>query len=339
MVPASVSPTTDPLLSVIIVNFNGRHHLEECFGALERQTLPRSIWEAVLVDNASVDGSVEFVARRFPRVRIVRLEKNLGFAAGNNIGIQHARGRLLALLNNDTAADSRWLAELIAAAEAHPNAGGIAGKIVFHRDPSLLQSTGLVLYRDGRGGDRGFRERDIGQYEASGEEVFGGCGAGMLLRRELIEDIGGFDERLFMYYEDLDLAWRARWRGWSFVYAPRAVIRHVHCASSGEWSPFFTFHVERNRVLVNVKNNTALRSLWIVAGFLGRLARAWYRIMRDRNRGSTRLTHGWAYLRAAGSILLLMPAALTERCVIRSRRRVRGRELKHWQAPPPARAA
>src|SRR5262249_10939580 len=167
------------------------------------------------VDNGSTDGSVEFVRDRFPRAHVVVLEKNHGFAAGNNIGLAHASGKFIALLNNDTAAHPEWLAAMLRALDDHPDAGGVACKIRFHHDPATLNSAGLVLYRDGRGGDRGFRQADVGQFDRQ-EEVFGPCGAAMLLRRELIDDVGLFDERLFMYYEDLDLAWRARLRGWRF---------------------------------------------------------------------------------------------------------------------------
>jgi len=327
------------LVSVIIVNYNGRHHLGQCLAALKRQTLPRNQWEVILVDNGSRDGSVELVRRDFPEVHVISLARNTGFAAGNNIGFKRARGRLIALLNNDTAAEPRWLEEMAAAAEAHPRAGGVAAKIVFHHDPSLLQSAGLVLFRDGRGGDRGFRELDRGQYEHC-DEVFGACGAGMLLRLDLIEDVGFFDERLFMYYEDLDLAWRARRRGWSFVYAPRAVVRHVHCGSSNEGSPFFCYYVERNRVLVNLKNNSLPAALWTLGGSFARAVRAWYRIIRFRNTGPTRLAHGWAHLRAVGSILTLLPIVLVERIHSRAAQRaVPESRLERLVAEPPAKAA
>src|SRR5204863_2364052 len=140
----------------------------------------------------------------------------------------------------------------------------------------IINSAGLNLYRDGRGGDRGFREPDDGQYDEPAE-VFGACGASVLLRRAMLDDVGFFDERLFMYCEDLDLAWRARSRGWRFRYTPRSVVHHVHCGTSGEWSPFFIFYAERNGVLVNLKNASWLQLARAVIGFGGRGAKNWFR--------------------------------------------------------------
>src|SRR5436309_3434996 len=175
-----MTPGDGPLASVIVVNFNGRHHLAECLRALAHQTLPAHQFEVILVDNGSTDGSIEFVRRRFPRVRVVPLPENLGFAAGNNRGLAHATGRFIALLNNDTAADPRWLGAMLEALTDDPAAGGVACKIRFHHDPATLNSAGLMLYRDGRGGDRGFRQADAGQFDRP-DEVFGACGAAMLL--------------------------------------------------------------------------------------------------------------------------------------------------------------
>jgi len=124
----------------------------------------------------------------------------------------------------------------------------------------------------------------------------------------MLEDVGGFDERLFMYYEDLDLAWRARRRGWRFVYEPRAVVHHAHCASSGEWSPFFCFHVERNRALVNWKNNSPIVALLVTLGLPLRVARSWWRVLL----GKQTTAHGWAYCRALVSFLRLWPAVLLD---------------------------
>jgi GT2 family glycosyltransferase len=193
----------------------------------------------------------------------------------------------------------------------------VAAKICFRHDPLEINSAGLMLYRDGRGGDRGFREMDRGQYDVPAE-VFGACGAGAMLRRELIDDIGGFDERLFMYYEDLDLAWRARLRGWKFMYEPRAIVHHAHCASSTEGSPFFCYHVERNRVLVNIKNGSPTLAMLSGMGLLARVARAGWRV----SQGATSPAHGMAFLRAAGSMAAQLPAYLRERYRVRTARRV-----------------
>ena len=142
--------------------------------------------------------------------------------------------------------------------------GAITGaeSILFLDPPDTIQNAGSLLLSDGSGADRGFREPDRGQYDKP-EEVFGACGASVLYRREMLEDVGSFDETFFMYYEDTDLNWRMRLRGWKVMYEPSAVVDHVHAGSSREWSPFFIFCVDRNRLFMLLKNasaRTAVRS-------------------------------------------------------------------------------
>jgi len=120
----------------------------------------------------------------------------------------------------------------------------------------VINNVGSNLYRGGFGGDRGFLERDLGQYEQP-TEVFAWCGGAVLLRRDYLDQVGVFDERLFLYYEDTDLSWRGRLQGWRYLYEPASVVRHRHAASSGVGSPVFRFYTERNRLLVLAKNAPA----------------------------------------------------------------------------------
>lgn len=297
------------LVSVLVVNYNGRYFLNACLSSLESQVIPRGEFEVLLIDNGSSDGSVEFVREHFPNVRVITLTENVGFAAANVIGLQNARGRFIALLNNDATADPSWLAEMLSSIDADSKIGGVTAKIVFAHNSSVINSAGLVLYRDGRGGDRGFRCDDGPQF-AEPAEVFGACGAGVLYRREMLEAIGFFEPRFFMYYEDLDLAWRAQRHGWRFVYAPKAVVRHVHCGSSGEWSPAFCFYVERNRALTSVRNGSIVLALWSCIGLVLRSVRCWLRIPFSRQ---WQVAHGWAYVRAVASMAAELPAALAAR--------------------------
>lgn len=307
-------------MSVLIVNYNGRRHLDACLGALAAQELPRHRFEVIVVDNASADGSVEHLRRHHPWARTVALSRNLGFTGGNRAALDIARGNLIALLNNDTVAHSGWLSASVRALGDDPKVGGVAAKLLLHREPGVLNSAGLFLLRDGRGFDRGFREPDRGQYERP-EEVFGACGAAMLLRRELLADVGFFDPRYFMYYEDLDLAWRARLRGWKFVYEPRAVVEHVHCATAGEASPLFCFHVERNRVLTGLKNAPPALAAWGLAGLALRVVRMVWRVTARRGRQRWSLAHGRSVVGAFASCLALLPAGLIDRYRIRVARR------------------
>jgi GT2 family glycosyltransferase len=156
----------------------------------------------------------------------------------------------------------------------------------------------------------------------------------------MLDDVGRFDERFFVYYEDLDLAWRARRRGWKFLYAPKAVVYHVHCGTSGEWSPFFVYHVERNRVFVSLKNapwRLVIRSL---AVFAARAARKWLRVLLLQERTQLDRGQAIAYVRAAFSLAIHAPEMLCKRLVIRMiRAKVSDRRLARLIVPPPSRLA
>lgn len=306
-----------PPVSVLVVNFNGAKHLPACLTALEQQSVPRHRFEVVVVDNASADGSVELVRGRFPDVRLVPLDRNTGFAGGNNVAARHARGRLLVLLNNDTVPDPYWLEELLRVADENPGRA-VASKLVFAHDPRTVNSAGLFLLRDGRGADRGFRRRDAGQFEAGGP-VFAGCGAAVAIPAPSPGQ-PVFDPRYFVYYEDLDAGWRAQLRGHGCVYAPRSLVRHVHGAAAGDGSPLFWFHVERNRALTALRNADPFLAVWSGVGLAAKAGQAVVRAALGRRSWPV----AWAVVRALASYLAWLPAVLAERYLTRS-----------WRGRPP----
>src|SRR5262249_17028618 len=204
---------------------------------------------------------------------------------------------------------ARWLEFLVKAIERDSRLGGVASKILFRSRPGVINSAGIELYQDGRGGDRGLGQADSARF-AEPAEVFGPCGAGMLLRRRLIAEVGHFDERFFLYYEDLDLAWRARLMGWRFTYEPRAIAYHVHGGTSGLGSPFFIYHVERNRVLANVKNGPVRTAALTITVLAAKLGRQWFRLLALRR--IEEREHAAALLRASMSMLKLLPAILAD---------------------------
>ena len=306
------------LISVVIVNYNGARYLPACLDALARQTLPRYLWEIVLIDHGSADGSAELVKSRYPWVRLVEAGENLGFAGGNLRGLRYCHGGLIALINNDTEADPYWLEALAGEAERYPSAGAVAAKLVFHADPGMINSAGMDLLADAHGTDRAFRQRDAGHYEAS-RPVFGACGAGVMFRRSALDRIGFLDQRYFMYYEDADLSWRLRSAGYQVRFCPDAVVRHIHCGSSGEWSPFFTRHVERNRVATAIQNGDRVVAGWALFSYGSRLRKAlqsWAKakFSRDRSR------YVKAYSIGVVDLIRWLPRLLAERY----NRRVRG---------------
>jgi GT2 family glycosyltransferase len=306
----------EPRVSVLVVNYNGAKHLPACLTALERQSVPRHRFEVVVVDNASTDGSADLVRERFPRVKLVPLDRNTGFAEGTNVAARHARGRLLVLLNNDTIPDPYWLEELLRAADENPGRA-VASKLVFAHDPRTVNSAGLFLLRDGRGADRGFRQRDVGQYEAGGP-VFAGCGAAVAIPAPA-PGRTVFDARYFVYYEDLNAGWQAQLRGEGCVYAPRSLVRHVHGAAAGEESPLFWFYVERNRALTALRNADPFLAVWSGVGLFAKAGQA---VLRA-SVGLRSWRVAWAVVRAAASYLWWLPVMLVERCQTRAGRAVR----------------
>jgi GT2 family glycosyltransferase len=320
---------TSPFISVIIVNYNGLRFLQNCLASLKNQSYPSTRYEVILVDNGSIDGSIEFIRNNWPKIRIIEAKKNLGFAAGNNLGFDHANGEFFALLNNDTEVPENWLSTLVATILESKIIGLVTCKILFHADRQTINSTGLQLLSDGRGNDRGFREKDIGQYNLK-EDVFGACGASVLLRKKMLQDIGNFDERLFMYYEDLDLAWRAKLENWRCIYTPETVVYHIHCGSSGEWSDFFTFHVERNRALISLKNaplGMALKCLSIV------VIKSCIRVAQGLIFGIVqreKLKIAKTYFQVLTSLLLNIPSFIKSRYTIQKNRKTSRSELRKW---------
>jgi GT2 family glycosyltransferase len=244
---------------VIVVNWNGRHLLGPCLDALRCQTW-RDL-ETILVDNASTDGSVEWVAEHYPDVRIVRNESNLGFAEGNNRGLAVARGEFVVLVNNDTEAEPAFLEALVSAARQDERVGAVAGVLVFAHHPEVVASAGMRVGWDGVVLDR-LVGRPRAELPPQPVEVFGASGGAALYRRAMLDEVGPFLPDYFFYLEDADLAWRARLAGWRCLLAPGAVVRHVYSASAGEGSPFKSYHLARNRWLVLFLNLPAGLWLW-----------------------------------------------------------------------------
>lgn len=302
--------TGPDFVSVLVVNFNGARHLPACLAALETQTVPRSRFEVIVVDNASADGSVDLVRTRFPWVTLVPLPRNTGFAEGNNVAARVARGATLVLLNNDTIPDPFWLEELLRE-RAETGATAVASKLVFAHDPAVVNSAGLCLLRDGRGADRGFREPDVGQFEEPGW-VFAGCGAAVAVPAPPAGE-PLLDPRYFVYYEDLDYFWRLQLAGGTVRYAPRSVVRHVHGAAAGDRSPLFHFSVERNRALTSLRNGDPFLAGFAALGLAAKVVQAVFRAAIGRT--------PWPVARAVAaagvSYLRWAPAVLCERAAAR----------------------
>jgi GT2 family glycosyltransferase len=446
-----------PQATVVVVNYNGGHLLPPCLDGLRRQDTPPGFFETVVVDNASVDGSRELLARDYPDVRVIASPVNTGFAGGNNLALREVTTPFAVLLNNDAVPAPDWLRRVLAPFD-EPGAerlGVVTGKVVFAprflplrletagfspgpQDPrelgvrvlavevdgrdvtekvlweqltygpegsgtgrfrwtrpaggflvplldgpdaargsvkvtfrwaaerdkpvsvagdgvsltataaaggseavlavpedvplvDVVNNAGSIVLRTGHGADRGFQEPDTGQYDEPAE-VFAACGNGMALRTAAGREAGWFDDDFFLYYEDTDLSWRLRARGWAIRYEPTAVLRHLHSASSTEWSPLWLFHVERNRLLMLTKDASAplarraVRDYLLTAGSLG--LRAAREGLRTRSRPAVR-PH-LLRARVLASYLRLLPTMLRRRREVGATAALSRRELERW---------
>lgn len=209
--------------------------------------------ETILVDNGSTDESIPFVRGEFPDVRVIELGRNVGFAEANNIGVGASGGRYVALLNNDTEPSEGWLQALVQGLEAHPWASLAASCLVYMHDRSVIDSAGDGVTRWG-GAFKHLHGRALDEESAAPREVFGVCGAACLVRRDVFEDIGGFDADFFAVHEDVDFSYRARLLGYRTVYVPEAVVAHAGSATLGPRSRQAVFFGQRNLEWVYLKN-------------------------------------------------------------------------------------
>ena len=249
---------------MVVVTWQGAHLLPGCLESLRRQTLPHAL---VVVDNGSTDGTEELLAARFPEARVVQTGDNLGFAGGVQAGLDVAETPYVALLNNDATAEPGWLAALVDAAEAHPEAAAITSRMLLQgTDPPLLNNTGVVLLDTDYGADRDLRADAA--VRTTPDSVFGFSGGAALLRLDAVRAVGGFPTRFFLYYEDTDLSWRLRLAGWDIRYEPAAVVHHAHSATVDQTSDRFAFFNERNRLLMLTRCAPAARALRALLRFL-----------------------------------------------------------------------
>ena len=437
-----------PRATVVVVNWNGERWLGSCLTALAAQRAPFA-FDVWVVDNASTDGSLALLERDHPAVRVLRNERNLGFAGGNDVALREVTTPYAVLLNNDATPEPDWLERLLMPFDGPRGArlAAVTSKVVFaprflplqldapgfvpggadlrelgvrvtavhvdgedvtahvlwerlaHRPegsgagrswwlrPSgelllplpagagphdvevrwsaerdkdvrlswaggavtlavgpatgtatfrvdgptvdVVNNAGSIVLADGYGADRGYQEVDRGQYDRA-EEVFALCGCAVALRTSAGRAVGWFDEDFFLYYEDTDLSWRLRAAGWGIRYEPTAVVRHVHSATSVEWSPTFVFHNDRNRLLMLVKDATAGLALRQAGRYPLTTASMALREVRTAAAARTRpdVRPTLLRLRVLLSFLRLLPAMLRKRTT--AERAVPRRELQRW---------
>ncbi|MGH2609781.1 MAG: glycosyltransferase family 2 protein [Tepidiformaceae bacterium] len=336
--PAGAFPTTPPgpppLVSVIVVNWNGEAYLEECLASLARQSY--SDLEVIVVDNGSTDSSLALLrAAASERVTVIEARRNLGFAGGNNLGIRAAMGTYVALLNTDAVAEPGWVEALVRGASADPRVGMCASKIFLYGQPGVLDGAGLLISADGIGRGRGRLERD-GPAFAREEDVLLPSGCAALYRRAMLDEIGVFDEEFFAYCEDSDLGLRARIAGWRCRYVPEAVVYHRYSGSTAPYSAFKAFQVERNRIWVVAKCFPLRLLPASLLGTIARYALQAYGVLRGQGASARFAEHvSWVtiltvIIRAWVAALAQLPLMLRRRRHVYALQRVSSREIVHW---------
>jgi GT2 family glycosyltransferase len=224
----------EPSVSLVVLNWNGKHHLESCLGSLTALDYPESKVELILCDNGSSDGSVEFARARFPRLKVIALDRNYGFAEGNDRAAEQAVGEWVAFLNNDMWVKPSWLKDMLSVVEERPGAVCIASRIV-NWDGSALDFVGGGVNFMGQAFqlDQGKRESPHDKLR----RLLFACGGAMLIRRELFLEVGGFDPDFFAFFEDVDLGWRLNVLGHDVWYTPRATAYHRHHSTARRFQP------------------------------------------------------------------------------------------------------
>jgi GT2 family glycosyltransferase len=238
-------------VTLTVLNYNGRELLPIVLDSIGRQTA--SGFCVRVLDDASTDSSVEYLAEEWPKVEVVRSQTNLGVTAAMARAIELASTPYVALLNNDLELDPNWLREMLSALEAHPEAGSADCKMLNFNDREKLDGAGDIVGRNGYPRRRGQLERDRGQYDTPGE-VFSATGGAALYRRAAFERVGPFDVDLGAYYEDVDWGFRARLLGMTARYVPQAIAYHVGSATTGRDPGRYAELIVRNQVTVLVKN-------------------------------------------------------------------------------------
>jgi len=306
---------------IIIVNYNGQKYLPALFSSLDKQTTKAEI---ILVDNHSTDNSVVFVEQSYPDVKIIKNQENLGFAQGNNVGIQYAldnKADYIALLNQDTRVEPDWLEKLIKKMEADKKIASSQPTILLWPDKDKINSLGNEIHFLGFGFTRGngenisfLNKNDLNKDDI--KEVTYCSGAACVFRVEALKQVGLFDERLFMYHEDLDLGWRFRLAGYKNVLVSEAVIYHEYHFSQAKYKYYY---MERNRYWVLLKNYRLFTLLLILPAMIVMELGLWlFAIIKG---------WWWEKLKGYFSLLFNLAYILEERYKIQKLRKVSDRRI------------
>ncbi|MEX1019991.1 MAG: glycosyltransferase family 2 protein [Litorilinea sp.] len=343
--PATDANTEWPAVTVIVLNYNGKHHLQTCLTSLLQLDYPAHRLELLFVDNASADDSVAYVCAHFPQVRVLETGENLGFAAGNNAGAAVATGDYIAFLNNDTRVEPDWLRALMQPCLDHADVVCTGATMLDWEGRRLDFGTGWMNFHGfAFQKDQGWslpamtRSRD-GDGNTPAPTLFA-CGGAMLVRRDLFVETGGFDADHFAFYEDVDLGWRLWLMGYRVLSVPQAITYHRLHATTGTLTPFRKWVLfERNALMTVIKNYDDANLATVLPGALMLLIARCIRLLRvdgwqaadydiraPRTADDPELTEavsrsGLAVLVAANEVVENLPRLLEKRRALQARRR------------------
>lgn len=221
--------------SIIIPNWNGQKFLKVCLDSIREQSYKN--FEIIIIDNGSADDSVSFLEQNYSEVGLIKLEKNIGFAAAVNIGIKKAKSELIFLLNNDTELDRDFLKEMNDVANNNPEAGMFAAKMLSFQNRDVIDTCGDRMTWSGRSYKFGEGEKDSELFSKQ-YFTFGACAGAAVYRKEMFDEIGLFDEDFFAYLEDVDIDFRAQLAGFKCLFVPEAIVYHLGSATSNQISGF-----------------------------------------------------------------------------------------------------
>jgi hypothetical protein len=233
----------EELVSIIIVNYNGKKHLEKCLDSLLKINYKNC--EIIVVDNHSTDSSIELLREKYPQINLIELEKNHGFAEPNNIAVTIAKGRYILFLNNDTVVNSDFLEELVN---------------TMNLDPQIAISQSMLLRLNGDVDSSGDFIDTLGRAYSSKNRptniqyILSARGASMMVKKDIFLKLGGFDKEFFATFEDVDLGWRAWLHGFKVVLSPNSIVYHVGGETIKELSSFIMFHAVKNSLITRLTN-------------------------------------------------------------------------------------
>ena len=290
------------LVTVIVVNWNGKQHLEDCFSSLLKQDYPAL--EIIMVDNASNDGSVEFAKKKFSSIKIIKNQINIGFGPAVNKGMAIGKGEYLLFLNNDISLEPDCISKLTKSMEIS-DIGGAIPKILFFDKRDVINSFGVDVNYVGIACPRLIYEKDSKSLKE--EEV--PCGGIFMLHRNIVEKLGGFDESIFFYHEDHDLSWRIRLLGMKLIANPKAVIYHKYHFSRNKNKFYYS---EKNRLYLLLKNYSLKTLIFIFPALF----------LVETSQICFSLFNGWCLkkLKSYFEILMMLPLIFDKRMFIQKNR-------------------